>query len=203
MRGTGHLILGSPGVRPDVDAPLPPVVAFGAFEYGEGEISIAVHEKTDAQIHVELMATPGDDLSAFRTLLRRWTYSTWSPGMVSPRSGTGVREVGISPVDTFVLSGDDRRLWLYDSVRGMNRLIPITTFYGELMTVTQTRDPAIVLRPSRFFDELSSYDDEALRNAFLAYNKIHPKTEVGPEVNAARARRSSLLYRFLKIGLGQ
>ena len=164
---------------------------------------IAVHGKTEEQIHVELMTTPGDNLPVRPVEVRRWTYSSWKPGMASPCSEAPVREITVSPVNALVVAGTDKRIWLYDSISGMNHLIPITTFYGELMTVEKIHDPEVVLKPARFFGDLPRYSDVSLRNAFLAYNEIHPKTEIRQDVAAFRRRRSSLLYRLLKFGLGQ
>jgi hypothetical protein len=195
-RGVGHLVLGSRDARADVDVPLSPVIAFGAFEFQEGQISVAVHAKADNQIHVEIMATPGEDLTAFRTEVRRWTYSRWKPGLPSPQSDNPVREVVISQVNTLAIANTEKRLWLYDSVSGMNQLIPITTFYGELMKVQDIRDPAIALRPARLFEDLPDYSDVTFREAFLSYNKIHPKAEIGQDVPASRHGRVKLLHRF-------
>ncbi len=203
MRGNGHLILGRPGAVPDVDSPLSPVVAFGAYEFQGGEILIAVHGKAEEQIHIELMTSPGDTLPVLPVEVRRWTYSSWGPGKPSPCSGAAVREISVSPVNTLVVAETDKRFWLNDSISGMNQLIPITTFYGELMIVERIRDPEVVLKPARFFADLPRYSDISLKKAFLAYNEIHPKTEIRAEVVAFRKRRSSLLYRLLKLGLGQ
>ena len=200
-RGRGHLILGTAGSAPDVEAPLSSVLAFGMVEFDGGSVSIAVHMKTANEIHVELMPTPGEELPVLPPTTRRWTYSTWSPGMTSPCSEAPVREISVTPSTTLVLAEADKRIWLHDAVAGTNQMIPITTFHGELMKVEKISDPAIVLKPGRFFGEMNKYNDESVRRAFLAYNEIHPKSVIDPAGTIVRRRRSSLLYRLLKFGL--
>jgi hypothetical protein len=71
------------------------------------------------------------------------------------------------------------------------------------MTAEKIRDPEIVLKPGRFFEDLSRYSDQSLRSSFASYNEIHPKTEIGPGIAEVQRRKSSLLSRFLKFGTGQ
>ncbi len=203
MRGRGHLVLGTPGSVADVSSPLSGVVAYGAVEIEGGEIVVAVREETDDQIHVEIMARPGDGLPASFQEVRRWTYSSWSPGQPSPQSATPVKEVQLSSGTVLVLSATDKRIWLYSSTTGMNRLIPITTLYGELMAVEKIRDPDIALRPGRFFEDLPKYSDVSLKKAFLSYNEVHPRMiNNQPSGNVSGGKRKSGVFEFLKFGPG-
>ena len=173
-RGKGNLILGFSGKRPDTTSPLESVIAYGAVETAEGTTFVTVRRYTAGQIDVEFDSTKGEEIPAVLEE-RRWTYSTWRPGDASPETGGTVREVAITPDHTLAVSCDDRRLWVYERQTSMNILIPITSYYGELMARRRIRDPKIALRPGRFFDELGQYGDEDLGSAFLSYNNIHPK----------------------------
>ncbi len=201
VRGNGHLVLGRSGSKVDVGSPLSGVIAHGAVETDRGEIVIAVREETEKQVNVELMMRSADELPVSFHELRRWTYSSWLPGEPSPQSTAPVREVMITHDCTLVLAPADKRIWLYDSVSGMNRLVPITTLYGELMAVEKIRDPEISLRPGRFFEDLANYSEESLRRAFQLYNTIHPMISEALQAGVLRPAHKRGIFAFLKSGL--
>lgn len=185
-RGKGNFVLGFPGGKADNASPLESVIAYGMVETPEGDISITVREFVAGQIDVEIVSPRGEEIPVSFEERRRWTYSTWRPGSGSPQTGGMVREVAIASDLTMAFARDEKRLWLYDHLRGMNLLIPVTSYYTELMTHRKIRDPEIALRPSRLFDELDRYSGEDLRSAFLAYNNIHPKVVLDVHQDAPR-----------------
>lgn len=199
-RGKGNLILGFEGDKPDITSPLAPVIAFGILETDRGEFSITVRQYIGRQIDVEIVSQREEELPDSFDEKRRWTFSSWMPGLPSPRSGEHLREVIITNNLTLAISPTDRRLWLYDHRTGMNHLIPITSFYGELMVRRKDRDIKVVPQPDRFFTDLDKFADEEMRLAFLSYNKLHPKVSVDvSEVD----RPDPKLGRFLRSLFGR
>lgn len=183
-RGKGELILGREGHEVDFSAPLAPVFAYGAIETNFGTISVTIRELMDDQISVEIVSHRSDAVPQEFEEARRWTYSTWNPGSVCPQCGSIVREISMHAMagrhDHFILAicTNDRRLWVHDASDGVNRLIPATNFYNELMLHKNIRDPKIALDSKRLFTELVSYSDDDLTYAFLTYNKLRAKVHV-------------------------
>lgn len=193
-RGSGNFILGFSGDTVDVGGPLPPVFAYGVMETSTGMISISLRENVGDQIDVEIVSHQREDVPEMFEEGRRWTYSTWSPGDPCPQCQRAVRQVSMhtpSSLQTTKVAGgedrskhlvlcicaNDRRIWIFDRDSGVNRLIPVTNFYNELMLHKNIRDPKIAFDSNRLFSELSSFTDEELTYAFLTYNKL--KTKVG------------------------
>jgi hypothetical protein len=176
-RGKGNIILGPVGTRPDLRSPLSHVVAYGVLETQSGDVSVTVRELVEDQLDVEIVPSSGDNLPAPDSEKRRWTYSSWTPGSLSPKTGDSVREITISENIVLVAARSDQRLWVHDVRSGMNILLPITGFYTELMSLRRIREPALALNPGRFYAGLEGFSDEELRNAFLSYNKMYPKVD--------------------------
>jgi len=179
-RGAGHLILGHPGDVPDLASPLPPVVAYGIVETTKDRYTITVRELVGAQFDAEIISAHDEEIPDHFEEKRRWTYSTWKPGSVSPATGAPVREVPIDERSVFVIAAGEKRLWLYDGATGMNHPIPVTNYHNELMLQKQIRDPAIALQSGLLFDQLSSYSDADLRAAFVSYNATRRRVDVQP-----------------------
>jgi hypothetical protein len=177
-RGKGNFVLGYEKDVPDTTSPLPAVVAYGIVETIFDQYSITVRELVENQIDVEIVSTRGGEIPDHFEEKRRWTYSTWNPGMTSPATGAPVREVVIEPGIVLAVAVKDKRLWVHDAATGMNRLVPITNYYNELMLHKHIRDPKIALASGRLFDDLGTYSDPDLRAAFYAYNALRPKVIV-------------------------
>ncbi len=198
-RGKGEIILGPEGDVPDFDEPLSPVFSYGAIETNSGTISITLREVLHDQVSVEIVSHRSDNIPEEFEELRRWTYSLWSPGRVCPQCKHNVREVIMHTVVTgsslyvLALCTADRRLWVNDQSSGINRLIPSTNFYNELMLHKNIRDPKIALDAKRLFTECSSYSDEDLTYAFLTYNNIKTKVHIDGrlEIHKKSPRRFS------------
>jgi hypothetical protein len=204
-RGEGEIILGAGGSIPDMTSPLAPVFAYGAIESKAGTISITIREISDGQISVEIVSHRSEEIPSEFEELRRWTYSTWTPGGRCPQCGEAVREVSMHPVGAaaerlvLALCTADRRIWVYDSSTGVNRLIPVTNYYNDLMLHKNIRDPKIALESMRLFSDLSTYTDADLTYAFFTYNKIKAKVHIQGVIEPDQKESRGLAARFLKL----
>jgi hypothetical protein len=177
-RGPGHYLLGRRGDAPDQAISLAPVIAFGVVEATRTSFTITVREYTGAQIDVEIVSASDEEVPDHFEEKRRWTYSTWHPGLPSPATGAKVREVPIDPALTLVIAPQEKRLWVYDLTSGMNLLLPVTNFHNELMLHKGIRDPKVALDIAQFFAGESGYSDAELRAAFVKYNALRPRVRI-------------------------
>ena len=189
-RGEGDLVLGLPGGLPDIDSPLSPVIAYGMVETTRGAFTISVREETGNQINVEIVSVSGKGIPDHYEEKRRWTYSWWSPGEVSPATGTPVREVFIGAGVTLAFAPAEKRIWIHEKSGGIVRLIPITNYYNELMISRGIRDPRIALVPSLLWRDLKSFSDEDLSRAFVAYNAL--RRHVPLDLDSPTDRRTGI-----------
>ncbi len=196
-RGRGDLILGLPGRQADPDAPFSPVIAYGMIETARGYVSVSVREEADALINVEIVPGSGEEVPGREEETRRWTYSLWSPGMPSPATGAGVREVPVDANVTLVLAPAEKRIWVHERTGGTVRLIPITNFYGELMIRRAVRDPHVALRPSLLWERLDGFPDRDLLAAFTGYNALGRHAVLQAPPAAVRRGRIPLVVRQL------
>lgn len=207
-RGRGEIILGRSGAEVDFSAPLAPVFAYGMLETDFGPISITVREPADGQVSVEMVSHRRDELPDEFEESRRWTYSEWDPGRPCPQCGGRLREVPMHGTEGAVrhlvlaLCAADRRLWVHDAAARVNRLIPTTQYYNELMLHKNIRDPQRALDAKRLFAELSSYTDADLARAFATYNALRAKVPVEGTVEAERAEKPGLVERIRKFLTG-
>jgi len=184
-RGKGNLVLGHPGDVLDLDAPLASVFAFGVIEGEDKNILVTIREEQEDQVEVEIVGSKSDEVPDQFAEKRRWSYSSWSPGDPGPSSGGMVREVKMRGEENFTLvlaiSPAEKRLWVYDAKSQVNHLIPVTNYYNELMMLKGIRDPNLALRSTKLFSRLSEFSDEDLARAFLTYNRLKKKVEVGAD----------------------
>ena len=207
-RGKGEFILGPAGSTVDISAPLAPVLAYGAIETNVGTISISLREKLDEQISVEIVSHRGDEIPEKFEESRRWTYSTWNPGDACPQCGNALREVPMHSVKEnperfdLAICTHDRRIWVYEAATSVNRLIPVTNYYNELMLHKNIRDPKIALDNKRFFLDLQKYSDADLTYAFLTYNKLRSKVQlagaIAPDKKEPRGIMGRLRSAFIR-----
>lgn len=183
-RGEGDLVLGLKGDSPDCTSPLPPVIAYGMVESTRDAFSITVREEMEAQINVEIVSRGGEEIPDHFEEKRRWTYSTWEPGLPSPATGTPVRQVALDAVLTLALSPAEERIWVHDADSGIVHLIPITNFYNELMRIRQIRDPALALHSRLFWERFGTHTDGELSAAFSAYNRLKHRVDLRPAAPA-------------------
>jgi len=207
-RGEGEIVLGHPGAQPDFSSPLAPLFAYGAVEFTGGMVSVSVREIRDDQISVEIVSHGSDEIPAHFQERKRWTYSGWKPGDACPQCTRALREVPMHSTGqdagrlVLALCSPDRRLWVFESSTGVNRLIPVTNFYNELMLHKNIRDPAIALDSRRLFTDLAGFSDSDLTYAFLTYNKIKTKVQVGGAIEADRNEKRGFAHGFRKLFSG-
>lgn len=198
-RGKGNFVLGNPGDVADIVSPLAPVIAYGVAETTLDTFTVTVRECAGDQIDVEIVSSHGGEIPDHFEEKRRWTYSEWKPGRPSPASHAAVHEVKINDTLTFVVAGQEKRLWLHDGATLMNHLIPITNFYNELMLHKGIRDPKIALNSNLLFEQLGSYPDADLRAAFIAYNKLKRRVEiVAEQVEKRESGIAAFFRRFIR-----
>jgi hypothetical protein len=177
-RGEGNSILAEPGWKVDNESPLPQLFAYGAVERDGGNLTISVRERLGGQIEFEIEGR----IFEASPEIRRWTFSEWAPSLPCPSCRLKVREVSITAsadqVLDLVLCSKDRRIWVFDSLSGVNAPIPVTGFYNELMLQTGIKDPGIALEPQRLFDLSRSPSDSDLIKAFSSYNNVRKKVAI-------------------------
>ena len=199
-RGGGNYIVAPSDESPDNESPLPSVVAYGVVEMEEGELSVALRERLGNQLEFEIAFLGKGEFSSLQNERRRWTFSRWLPGNPCPRCHRAAREVMMRSEDRAVVLAIctvDRRLWVYDGETGMNRPVPVTNFYNELMLHLNVRDPKVALDSLRLFQDLSGFTDGDLTRAFASYNQIRTKVNVNSPITAPPQQRGSLLRRML------
>jgi hypothetical protein len=205
-RGEGEVILGPSGALPDLNPPLGPVLSYGAIETNFGTISVTLREPVDGQISLEIVSHSSERVPDEFEEARRWTYADWNPGDPCPQCGRPVREVPMraSVSGRFVLAvcSADRRLWVCDEATRVNRLIPVTNFYNEIMLHKNIRDPKVALDSKRFFADLGSYTDTDLAHAFRTYNALKTKVHVDGVVEPETAERGGILHRLKNLLTG-
>lgn len=190
-------MLGIPGDSPDTVSPLPPVIAYGVVETTRDAYTISVREEAWGQVNVEIVSGSGRGIPDHFEEKRRWTYSWWTPGEVSPATGAAVREVRIDDAVTLAFAEAEKRIWVHERSSGIVRLIPITNYYGELMAAKGIRDPRIALAPPLFWTKLHSFSDGELHAAFIAYNAYRQRVPVRSGAPPARRPGIPLFIRQL------
>lgn len=180
--GEGDLILGATGDVIDTSGPMERVFAYGVIEYESIKRNITIHEESTGQIEVQFTLI-GDAEKKTGRVIRRWCYSYWQPGDLSPYRRIRVREIPLRTVDrsiAFILciAPDDEKVWLHETASEVNHLIPHTNFHNELMLHLRIRDPKIVHRPKLLFEMEKEYSDGDLMTAFFRYNTGWKKVDV-------------------------
>jgi len=204
-RGQGEMIMGREGSEADISSPLPPVLAYGAIETNFGTISVTIREPLDDQISVEIVNQRSDEIPEEFEEAKRWTYSSWLPGMPCPQCGKPVREISIRTVSDLrphhflAVCATNGRLWLYAEPDQINHLIPVTNFYNELMLHKNIRDPRIALDSKRLFSDLASFTDEDLTRAFITYNSLKAKVHFPGPVAAGSGEKPGFVTKLKKL----
>lgn len=172
-------ILTPRGSKPDAECPLSPIVAIGAAEDPRGEVRVNVRELQPSQLEFGITGPADGELLARFERLRRWTLSSWTPGVPCPDCGGALREVRMATNSgrklVLALCVKDQRLWLCDELHGMNIPLPVTGYYNELMLQSTIRDPERVLQSRRLFSDLGTFSDVVLMRAFEAYARTRQR----------------------------
>jgi hypothetical protein len=202
-RGEGEVVLGLPGTVPDLGPPLGSVFSYGAIETNFGTISVTVREPVEGQASLEIVSHRAERVPDEFEEARRWTYAGWNPGEPCPQCGSAPREVAMrtGAGDRLVLAicVGDRRLWVHTAASLVNRLIPVTNFYNEIMLHKNIRDPKIALDSRRLFADLGSFTDGDLARAFETYNALKMKVHVDGPVRPEGAPSGGVLATLKKL----
>ena len=100
------------------------------------------------------------------------------------------RESGASA--TLAICAADKRIWIFDEESGVNHLIPVTNFHNAIMLHKSIRDPGTALEAANFFKHLPTFSDPDLTAAFVQYNKLRKKIELG-RVIASQPKQRTLV----------
>jgi len=198
-RGDGNYILAADGHIPDLESPLTHLFAFGVVELGSGDLSVSVRERTAEQLEFEIAGPAVEDSVSVFEGTRCWTYSDWSPSRPCPRCGRALREVDMSTTSgrqlVLALCAPDQRLWVYDARSGVNRPIPVTSFYNELMLQSEVQDRTVALNARRLFTDIGAFSDAALTRAFSTYNKLRTTVPLENPLVLTSAKKAGWLQR--------
>lgn len=167
---SSNIFLGLKGTLPDTVSPSTPVFALGTFNFALDLIDIVIHEEIDNEIEIEIEGNVS--IVSEQELISLVNYSEWSPGSRSPEKNEIVKEIFIKPTPYLLaISPEERKIWVHNIRTGVNTILPVSNFYNSLMLLKNERKPGIVLNPNLFFNNLESYNNEELVNAFILYNK--------------------------------
>ncbi len=173
--GEGNLILDKKYSSIDLTLGMPPVIAYGECEVNGSKLSISVHDfNIDDQLEVQFSGLcPIPDLAVIEN---KWCYSYWKPGDLCPATGKSVKEIALCDTSHSVLyvlaiSPTKKTLWLHHSNSGFNQLLPLTSFYDELLRTKHIRDGRLISRPATFFERVNDFSDTEYSKALLEYNK--------------------------------
>jgi hypothetical protein len=193
-RGEGNYILGPVGECADNESPLPQILAYGIVETTSALLSVTLRERLENQLEFEIQSIQGEFDPAQFQETRRWTYSSWLPGVACPSCRRTVREIPMSSgrgqLYVLVACIHDERIWVHDQQSGVNHLIPVSNFYNELMLHKNIRDPNVALNAKNLFRDLGKYSDADLKHAFRTYNRVRSKIALFSDIVVEEPRQS-------------
>lgn len=177
--GEGNLILGENGDTIDLDVSSAPILAVATITFDVAKIYVTIHEEFENQIEVDIKGTGVDKIPDDLHQSKVWTYSYWVPGEKAPFDKSVIREVHIVK-DKIVLAiaPVHKKVWVYNSLSGINHFIPVTNYYNEMMILMNNNDSETALNPGRLFTNLDEFTDEQLIQGFLVYNKYWQRVEL-------------------------
>ena len=173
--GEGNILLDKKLSSIDLTLGMPPVVAYGECDVNGIKLSISVHDfNIDGQLEVQFSGVyPIPEIAAIEN---KWCYSYWKSGNVCPATKTTIREINIKDKSSNVLyvlaiSKEKKVLWLHHANSGFNQLLPLTTFYDELLRTKHIRDAKLISHPATFFERINDFSDNEYIQALLEYDK--------------------------------
>ena len=201
-RWAGNFILAESSVLPDVELPLPQVFAYGVIEAENMNISATLRELFEGQLEYEIVNLNDETIPHYLTERRRWNFSLWMPAQRCPACGSRLREVTIKREAggnaTLAVCPVDKRIWIFDALDGVNHLIPVTNFHNALMLYKNNRDPKTALAAENFFKHLDTFSDADLGAAFVQYNKLRKKVELG-RIILPRSKKTSFIDKVFSL----
>lgn len=177
--GEGNYILAEKNDQVDLTAPASAIYATGIVKTDKASYDISIHELFENQIEIDFVSSENSVLTHEEKIQSSKCFSTWKPGFTSPITNEKVREVHLLKNEIIiVISSSDKKIWVYEKSRGFNSVIPITTFYNEIMRVKGERNPEIVLNQKLIFENPNDFTDEDIAQGFLLYNKFMKKINI-------------------------
>ncbi|MEI8134319.1 MAG: hypothetical protein WCH46_04460 [bacterium] len=198
--GEGDLIFDTKLSTIDRTLGMMPVVSYGEFETNQRAFSISIHDfNVDDQLEVQFSGVYPVSGSNIKM---KWCYSYWKSGDKCPATDSEVREVVIqdnseSIIYVLAISPAKKVLWMHSVQTGFNQLIPITSFYDELLRVKHIRDATLISKPSTFFEQVENFTDDDFKKALLEYNKkANHKFDLSNMLQKSTAPKKSILQKI-------
>jgi hypothetical protein len=198
--GEGNYVLGFEGDEPDLSYSSLPVFASGQIIFKECTVQTTIHELYENKIEISINNVSGYEIPDTLTELKRWTYSTWSPGSDSPFESDKLREVNLTSGrenDVLVFSISMRTIWLYEPVSQVNHIIPVTNFLNELLRGNTKIDRTKGVNINFIFEKLNLFSDDEIIKAFVQYNKQYHKVNL-LDTDLRKTKKKGIFGKFLK-----
>lgn len=179
--GEGNYFLGHEGDTPDLSYASLPMFACGQIECEQCLIQISIHEIYDNKIEFSINNILGETIPEDLHEIKRWSYSYWKPGSLSPFENDELREINLTSNKNelvLALSKMKQSIWLHESHMGINHIIPVTNFINELLLVKKTIVKSDGINMANVFSNLASFTDDDFHKAFLKYNKDWKKVRM-------------------------
>ena len=173
--GEGNILLDKKLSAIDLTLGMPPVIAYGECDANGIILSISVHDfNIDDQLEVQFSGIY--PIPEFALIGNKWCYSYWKPSNVCPATGKPVKKIVIRDKSSTILyvlcvSPEKKVLWLHHANSGFNQLLPLTTFYDELLRTKHIRDANLISHPATFFERINDFSDSEYIQALLEYDK--------------------------------
>jgi hypothetical protein len=183
--GDGNLVLGFEGDIPDLSAEggyaSLPVFACGQVTYDNCKLQLSIHEFFDNKIETSIDNLSGETIPKVHSELGRWSYSYWKPGGKSPFPNDKLREINVTESKgeiVLAISIFNHSAWLYESVSGVNHIIPVTNFINELLRGNRSINRSKGIDMNYIFSNLGMFSDSDFRRALVQYNKQWRKVDL-------------------------
>lgn len=196
--GEGNYILGYEGDEPDLSYSSLPMFATGQIIFKECTIQISIHELYDNKIEISINNISGEGIPVQLTELSRWTYSNWLPGNSSPFENDKLRGINLLSGERKVvlaISLKMRTIWVYDSISGINYIIPLTNFLNELLRGNTKIDRTKGVNINYIFENMDLFSDDDFVKAFVQYNKQYRKINL-PDAEIAKPKKSGIIKKL-------
>lgn len=177
--GEGNFILGTEGDIIDLEVSSEPIFAVSNISFENANIYVTIHEESERQIEIDLKIENEENIPDNLNRAKIWTYSNWIPGEKAPNDNSRIREVHLVKNEiVLAIAPLHKKIWIYNSISGINHFVPVTNFYNEMILLTEIKDPLIALNPGRLFTNLDEFNDEQLTAGFLTYNRHWKRVEL-------------------------
>ena len=197
--GEGNYVLGYEGDTPDLSYPSMPMFACGQIICEGCTIQISIHEHYDNKIEYSINNLLGELIPEKLTELKRWSYSYWKPGDPSPFENDNLKEYDLSGKKgelVLAVSPANRSIWLYDSKKEINHIIPVTNFINELLRGNKAINKKKGIDLNYVFSNLDLFDAEDFKQALLEYNKHWRKIDLTEFNLIAESPKGSIFSRL-------